>query len=73
MGCGKPCACPSYRDHLLSISVSASAMPSRKPEAAAKNVREAQWERDMPAYKRLRKNGIQPTRIEGSADIERSS
>lgn len=28
------------------------------------------WDKDMPAYKRLRKNGLQPERIDGCAAIE---
>lgn len=29
------------------------------------------WDKDMPAYKRLRKNGLQPKQIDGSAEIEK--
>jgi hypothetical protein len=31
---------------------------------------ERRWERDMPAYKRLRDNGLQPKGIDGSGDLE---
>jgi hypothetical protein len=31
---------------------------------------EAQWHRDMPAYQRLRRNGLQPPQINGSAKLE---
>lgn len=31
---------------------------------------EARWDKDMPAYKRLRQNGLQPPRIDGSAILE---
>lgn len=31
---------------------------------------EQRWERDRPAYKRLRQEGLQPKTIRGSADIE---
>jgi len=31
---------------------------------------ERQWHRDMAAYKRLRKNGLQPKGIDGCADLE---
>jgi len=34
------------------------------------NTIEKRWHRDMPAYKRLRQNGLQPERIDGCADIE---
>lgn len=31
---------------------------------------ERQWQRDMPAYKRLRRQGYQPKQIDGCAQIE---
>lgn len=31
---------------------------------------ERNWQKDMPAYKRLRREGLQPKRIDGSAEIE---
>lgn len=40
------------------------------PEARAHSRVEAGWERDMPAYKRLRRQGLQPPRIDGSAERE---
>lgn len=67
--CGHPCDCPSYREHLLSISVAPSAMPSRNPEAVRINAKEAAWQRDMPAYKVLREQGVQPKAIDGAADL----
>lgn len=34
------------------------------------NQRAKNWDKDMPAYKRLRKNGIQPKSIDGAAKLE---
>lgn len=31
---------------------------------------ESRWEKDMPAYYRLRRNGLQPSRIDGCAELE---
>ena len=31
---------------------------------------EQQWERDLPAYKRLRRQGYQPPRTQGCAELE---
>ena len=31
---------------------------------------EARWERDMPAYARLRRNGLQPKAIDGCSTLE---
>ena len=53
-----------------SVTVAPSAMPSRSPEAVRINAKEKRWERDMPAYSRMRKNGVQPKAIDGSARIE---
>lgn len=51
--------------------VAPSATPSRRggEEAARINAREERWQRDMPAYKELRKQGLQPPKIDGSADL----
>lgn len=32
---------------------------------------EAQWDKDMPAYKRLRRNGLQPPSTKGCAELEK--
>lgn len=69
MTCGHPCLCESYRAHLLSISIAPSSMPSRSPEAVAINAKEKRWQRDMPAYKVLRDQGVQPKAIDGAADL----
>src|ERR1700722_17172411 len=34
---------------------------------------ESRWEKDMPAYQRLRANGIQPKSIDGCAKLESSA
>lgn len=35
------------------------------------NAREKRWNEDMPAYKRLRKQGLQPRSVDNSAFIEK--
>lgn len=57
---------------IRSVNIAPSATPSREggAEAASINAREQRWQRDMPAYKRLRSNGLQPRQIDGSADLE---
>jgi hypothetical protein len=37
---------------------------------APQTLTERRWDRDMPAYARLRADGIQPRRIDGSAQLE---
>jgi hypothetical protein len=45
-------------------------MPTRYPETNRIVNTDASWDRDMPAYKRLRNNGVQPPRIDDSAQLE---
>lgn len=68
---------PSYVEgcwgcRVASVSFAASAMPSRAggAEALATNERERRWDRDRPAYKRLRQDGLQPRSIVGAAAVE---
>jgi hypothetical protein len=53
-----------------SVSIAASAMPSRKPQAAAGARMEAQMAVDHPAYRRLRANGLKPPSTVGAAALE---
>jgi hypothetical protein len=54
-----------------SVAVAPSATPSRNGggEAVATNAREDRWQRDMPAYKALRAQGIQPRQIDGAHEL----
>lgn len=37
------------------------------------NKTERNWQKDMPAYKRLRNEGLQPKRIDGAAEVEKKA
>jgi len=37
------------------------------------NKTERSWQKDMPAYKRLRENGLQPKSIDGAANVEKKA
>lgn len=50
-----------YREKLMSISFKREA-----PRTAV----ERRWARDMPAYYRLRMQGLQPPQVDGSAVLE---
>lgn len=41
-----------------------------KVKKSPQTLMEKRWERDMPAYQRLRRNGLQPKSIDGSAALE---
>ena len=45
-------------------------MPGRRAQAYQINQTESQWDKDMGAYKRLRADGLQPRKIDGSAEVE---
>lgn len=52
-----------------SIRFGASAMPTRKPHVNDLVAKEAQWAKDHPAYKALRKDGLQPRTSEGAHEL----
>ena len=56
---------------VLSVNIAAAATPTRRPEPLRVDRRDKQLDADLTAYKRLRNGGLQPTRIDGSADLER--
>lgn len=55
---------------ISTVNFSAKATPTRRPEAVATVDRESRWDADMPAYRRLRANGLQPRSIDGAARLE---
>lgn len=73
MTCGHSCACPSYRDHVGSVSIAPSATPSRNGgrHALITNETEKGWAEDHAAYRRMVKNGLQPAVLDGAAHMER--
>lgn len=71
MTCKRGC-CPTQRDHYLSVTIAPSAMPSRTGGLRAQqtNALAKQWDKDIPAYKRLVADGMQPNSVDGAADLE---
>lgn len=59
------CNCPDYRTHIRGVNI--GSFPT------APTLTERRWDKDMPAYKRLVEDGLQPPRIDGSAAIERNA
>lgn len=55
------------------VSFSASSMPSRRIKASEINATEKQWSKDMDAYKRLRRDGLQPAHIDGARELEQKA
>ena len=46
---------------------------TRGKQVEQTNKVERNWQKDMPAYKRLRKEGLQPKRIDGAAKLEQKA
>lgn len=46
---------------------------SRGQQVEQINKTERGWNKDMPAYKRLRANGLQPKSIDGAAEVEKKA
>jgi hypothetical protein len=46
---------------------------TRGARVAEVNQTERNWNKDMPAYKRLRANGLQPKKIDGAAEVEKKA
>jgi hypothetical protein len=57
-----------FRCKLETVSLAPSAAGSS--QAKEVNARDSRWHKDMAAYKALRKNGMQPKGIDGSAVLE---
>lgn len=54
----------------VGVNVSAHALETKGGEVRASDAMEARWQRDMPAYKRMRRQGMQPDGIDGAARLE---
>lgn len=52
------------------ISFGSNSTTTRGSSVAEINQRAKNWDKDMPAYKRLRRNGVQPKSIDGAAALE---
>jgi hypothetical protein len=52
------------------VRMSGVAMPTRH-NVSELSAKEKRWGKDMDAYKRIRKTGGQPTKIDGSAKLEK--
>lgn len=62
MPCAKGC-CESFAEHIQSLTFATRELPGI-------NSRESQLRKDLDAYKRLRKDGLQPRSTQGAARVE---
>ena len=68
MSCSRGC-CATQAEHYRSIAFSAYATPTRRPAAVGVEETERRWHKDMPAYKALVEQGVQPKRIDGCHEL----
>lgn len=54
---------------VASVHVGAAALPTRAPDAIASINLEKQWAKDHPAYRALRKDGLQPRSSQGAHQL----
>lgn len=53
------------------VSFGSNSTTTRGKAVEQINQRERQWNKDMPAYKRLRQQGLQPRQIDGASILEK--
>jgi hypothetical protein len=58
---------------VLGVRMGANTTTSRGASVGEANAREKRWSKDMPAYKRLRQQGLQPRQIDGCAVLEKGA
>lgn len=58
---------------IAGVRMGANTTTTKGAEVASVNDRAKRWDKDMPAYKRLRQQGYQPRSIDGSAEVERKA
>jgi len=62
-----------YLCKLRSVAVSSAATPSRSSAMQVQSTNDLakRWDKDIPAYRRLVKDGLQPEGVDGCAEIEK--
>lgn len=66
------CSCGQPAKLLIGegVNIAPSALETKGAQVRASNVTEARWNKDMPAYKRMRHRGMQPKMIDGCEKLE---
>lgn len=59
-----------WKCKVASVSYGADALPTRRANSNTTNAKERVLAKDLDAYQRLRKDGVQPQGIDGSARLE---
>jgi hypothetical protein len=54
----------------VDVNIAPSALENKGAAVRAIDTKEGRWDRDMPAYKRMRHAGMQPASVDGAAALE---
>ena len=65
-GCGRPARMMLGQG----MYIAAAATPNKRQNVLTIEQREKNWDRDIPAYKRMRARGLQPVGVDGAAAVE---
>lgn len=70
--CSGPCRCATFREHIAGVRIAPSATPTTTggQHAFVTKHKEKKWSKDHDAYRRLRRDGVQPGRLDGAARLE---
>ena len=55
------------------VRMATNSTTTRGKRVSEVNQTERNWNKDMPAYKRLRADGLQPRKIDGAAEVEKKA
>ena len=55
---------------MAGVQIGSNSTTTRGAQVAEINQRAKNWDKDLPAYKRLRKEGLQPKTIDGCHAVE---
>ena len=55
------------------VRMATNSTTTRGKRVSEVNQTERNWNKDMPAYKRLRADGLQPNKIDGAANVEKKA
>ena len=65
------CECGAEADKVFTTpNISVYATPNKGANVRAVDQREAGWDKDLPAYKAIRKQGLQPRSIDGAHELQ---
>ena len=71
----RPCTCGQDSQKVLGVGlhIGAGALPNKRAGIHQIDRTQAEWDRDLPAYKRMADEGLQPKSTHNAAAVERQT